>query len=299
MERVGMVAGLDAEVLLTGREADREGLRTAARAAGGPESLLRERHPLLAAGCPAGWTEPALVAETAGWYADSEARLALCAVCPPAGGACDRATSLLRPGQLPVWQGDRVVAGRCERYREWRLCQRLAVSDVPERYRGARLSAFRTDTPAQQEAFDAIGGFFEALQGTGEPWLVLSGPHASGKTHLACGMLRGLPRTMPRKRFWYSDLNELRVAMKGYKFDSDDEDPTERLRTTDVLVLDNLDTGKLAKEAWLKERVEDVLYQRWNRQRATLITTHGTLADLVAAFTTITTLSEAPSCSLA
>jgi DNA replication protein DnaC len=238
------------------------------------------------------------VAETTDWYSDCEARLGMCAVCPPAGAACARATSILPPGQLPVWQGDRVVGARCERYREWRLCQRLAVSDVPERYRSATLSAFNTETDAQQTAFDAVAGFFAAVRAGTDPWLVLCGPRASGKTHLACAVLRSLPRTMPQKRFWYSDMNELRVAMKGYKFDSDDEDPTDRLRSTDVLVFDNLDTGKLAKEAWLKERVEDVLYQRWNRQRATLITTHGTLDDLVEAFSTVTTLKEAPSCSL-
>jgi DNA replication protein DnaC len=289
---------LDPAAILVGLEADREGLRTAAREAGGPEALLRERYPLLAASCPAGWTEAALVAEATDWYAECEQRLALCAGCPPTGAACSQVISLVRPGQLPVWQGERVVAARCERYREWRLGQRLGLADVPERYRSARLSAFTTESDAQQAAFDAVGDFFEAVQGGGDPWLVLCGPHASGKTHLACAMLRGVPRTMPRKRFWYSDMNELRVAMKGYKFDSDDEDPTDRLRRTDLLVLDNLDTGKLAKEAWLKERIEDVLYQRWNRQRATLITTHRSLADLVGTFTTITTLGKSPSCSL-
>jgi hypothetical protein len=218
-------------------------------------------------------------------------------------------TSLCRPGQFPVWQGDRVVPVRCGRYHEWRLCQRLAVSNVPERYRAAILGppdeahpllrGWRTDAEWQCNAFDAVAGFCEAL-GAGElPWLVLHGAHGTGKTHLVCALLRSLPLTLPRLRFWYSDLNELRVAMKSYQFDSSDEDPMERLRVTDMLVLDNVDTVKLSKEAMLKERVEDLLYQRWNRGRATLLTSHGTLADLVHAFPSITTLREAPTCHLA
>ena len=203
MERVGTLGVLNPEAILTGREADRERLRTASRAAGGPEAHLRAEYPVLAQSCPPGLTEAALVVETTDLYADSEVRLALCAVCPPDGGACARATSILKPGYLPVWQGDRVVKARCERYREWKLCQRLAVSAVPERYRGKRLSEFEIETDPQQASFSAVSEFFASLRGGRQPWLVLSGPRASGKTHLACAMLRGIPKKIPDKRFWY------------------------------------------------------------------------------------------------
>jgi hypothetical protein len=93
-------------------------------------------------------------------------------------------------------------------------------------------------------------------------------------------------------------MNELRIAMKGYNFSSGEEDPMDRLRDTEVLVFDNVEIKRLVKESWLLERVESVLYQRWNRRRATLITTHGTLGDMVVAFPGITTLDKAPSCSL-
>lgn len=298
MEHVGSATGLDAMALETGREADRERLRGASREGGGPEMYLQATHPRLAKSCPPGLSESALVAETTGWYGDAEARLGLCATCPPSGGACDRVVSLLPPGHLPVWQGERVVPARCERFREWRLGQRLAISDVPERYRGCKLTEFPVESPAQQEGLDAVKWFFDELRDGGAPWLVVAGPSATGKTYLGCAMLRDVPRAHPRKRFWYSDMHELRVAMKGYKFDSDDEDPTERLRSTELLVLDNMDPSRLLREAWLHERVADVLYQRWNRRRATLLTTHESVDELVAAFPTITTFSEVPRCSL-
>lgn len=323
MEQVAR--GLDPTALRAGREAERQALREASASAGGPRLLLQARYPRLGAGyrpdttdgavvgCPPDLTEDALVAQTVAWYEDSEKRLTTCAVCPPAGGACDRERMLLKPGQLPVWQGESVVAAPCERYREWRLGQRLAVSNVPERYWSSKLSRFGIATAdhekayvsgrefrtvAQQAAYDAVEAFIDGVRTGSEPWLVIQGPQATGKTYLCCSVLRGVPRMMPRKHFWYSDLNELRIQMKNYNFDSHDESPMDRLTDTELLVLDNLEATRLSKEQWLKERVEDVLYQRWNRRRATLITTHGTKEEILVTFPSITTLSEAPSCSL-
>jgi DNA replication protein DnaC len=292
--------GLDHAALRTGREAERQLLRAAAAAAGGPSALVRERYPYLGALCPADWSEEALVAQTVAWYEDCEARLVTCAKCPPAGAACARERMLLKPGQLPVWQGDRIITAPCERYRKWRLSERLAVSNVPERYRGCTIDGFHVKTDAQQLVRNAVVAFFESLQAGEEPWLILSGPVAEGKTHLACAMLRSVPRAMPRKHFWYSDMNELRMQMKNYNFESREESPMDRLIATEVLVLDNMDATRLRlpKDLWLKERVEDVLYQRWNRKRATLITTHETKEAIVGTFPAITTLREAPSCAL-
>jgi DNA replication protein DnaC len=251
-------------------------------------------------------TEAALLAETTGWYTDGEARLGLCAVCPPDGGACAREVSLLAPGEKPEWKDQRLVATRCSRFAEWRLSERLGVSNVPERYRSAKMSEFVVDRQdwithqrQQQAGFNAVASFFEALQAGSEPWLVLCGPSNSGKTHLACAMLRGVPKKLPRKRFWYADMNELRMAVKAFQYDSGEEDPIRRLRVTELLVLENLDASRLAKEAYVRDRIEEVLYQRWNRRRATMITTHGRAADLAEMFPAITTLQEAPSCSLA
>ena len=297
MEQVAR--GLDPTKLQTGREVERQSLREAAAAAGGPSALFRARYPFLGAHCPEDWSEDSLVAQTVAWYEDSEARLVTCEKCPPAGGACDRERMLLKPGRLPVWHGDRIVAESCKKYREWRLGERLAVSNVPERYRGCTIDGFNVSSDAQQLTRNAVVAFFEALQAGGEPWLIVSGPGAKGKTHLVCATLRSVPRAMPRKHFWYSDMNELRMQMKNYNFDSKDESPMDRLVETEFLVLDNLEASRLSKEAWLKERVEDVIYQRWNRRRATLITTHGTKDEIIAAFPGVTTLSEAPSCVLA
>lgn len=292
------------------READRAELRQAAAAAGGPAALLAARFPRLASACPTGLTEEALLAETVAWYEDAEARLSLCATCPATGGACHGSSSLFKQGQLPVWRAYRVERSRCERYREWRLRERLAISNVPDRYRGCtlveserdhgcRLTVFKCKTPAMLATAAAIGEFHREMRSGGEPWLVVSGPANTGKTHLGCAVLRTIPIVLPRKHFWYSDMNELRFQMKAFNFASGGDDPMARLRDTEVLVFDNLDIARLAKDAWLMDRVEGVLYERWNRRRATLITTHGTFGDIVVAFPGITTLREAPWCSLA
>jgi DNA replication protein DnaC len=295
MDQVGDVM----TALTLGREADRDELRRGAEGAGSPAALVRQRFPFLGATCPPELTEAALVAETVAWYEDAEARLALCATCPPTGASCHGSSSLFKQGQLPVWRGARVERDRCPRYREWRLCQRLAVSNVPERYRACTIKGFKIKTDPQVTAVAAVAAFYESVVSGSSPWLVLDGPGGAGKTHLGCAVLRSIPSALPRTHFWYSDMNELRIQMKGYNFDSGEADPMDRLRDTEVLVFDNLDIKRLMKDAWLVERVESVLYQRWNRRRATLITTHGTFGDIVVAFPGITTLKEAVSCSLA
>lgn len=307
---------LDATALRAGREAERETLRAASQEAGGPAALVRLRYPRLGADCPQDLSETALVQQTVAWYEDAEERLGLCARCPPGGGSCHGSRTLFKQGQLAKWQGEAVKAESCALYREWRLRQRLAISNIPERYRGCKLADFHTapDTETDPdkrhpwprttpkgafEAYESLAVFAKALLDGAEPWLVISGPqNGVGKTHLVCAVLRGVPATLPRKHFWYADMNELRIEMKGFNFNSGEDDPLERLRTTELLVVDNLEPSRLAKEAWLKERIEDVLYQRWNRRRATLITTHEPRESLLAAFPGITTLYEVPSCNL-
>lgn len=281
------------------READRVELRQGVAAAGSPVALVHARFPRLAATCPEGLTEEALLGETVAWYEDADARLALCARCPPGGGACHGSATLFKQGQLPVWRDQSVKRARCARYREWALGQRLSVSNVPERFRGCTLTGFRNETPSQIATAAAVADFQESLRAGHNPWLVISGGPGTGKTHLGCALLRIIPQLLPRKHFWYCDMNELRIEMKGFNFASGEDDPMDNLRDTELLVFDNLDLWRIAKESWLMERVEDVLYQRWNRRRATLITTHGTFGDIVGAYPGISSLREAPSCSLA
>lgn len=306
MEQVAR--GLNPTALLAGLEAEREALLAEAATVGGPAALVREKFPRLAHGCPPALSEEGLVGQTVAFYEDADARLGLCARCPPAGAACDGVESIFRPGQLPVWQGERVVRARCEKYRDWRLDQRLGVSNVPERYLRATFKNFVRKTPAQETAFVAMCGFYNDLVAGREPWLVVSGPYqidsqtgfptGTGKTHLGCAVLHSVPRVLPRKRFFYSDLNGLRMELKGRRFSSEEEDPMDRLRSTDLLVFDNVDVSRLWQEGWLKERVEGVLYERWNRRRATLIMTHDEPRHIIAAFPSITTLREVASCSL-
>ncbi len=298
MERVGKSVGLEPVELLAAREADREGLRASASGAGSPHNWLSQAYPAVASGCPSDWSEQDLTSQTSGWYADAEERLVLCQSCPRQGGACERSHTLFSPGVLPVWQGRALAAAPCPRFREFVLCRRLTISAVPARHQGATFAAYEVSTPLQEAALTALATFFQELASGRAPWLILEGASSSGKTHLACALLRNLPTKLPQVRFFYADLNELRPAVRAHNFA--DSDPLERVRDTGLLVLDNVDAkNKAPREDYVRTRLEDTLYARWTRARATLITTHGSRTALAEMFPAISGMDGVPACRLA
>lgn len=263
--------------------------------------MLRQMYPLVGSGCPPELTEAALLEHaTVAWLEDAQRRLISCARCPSEGAACESALGLFKPGQLAVWQGDRIVAGRCDRWVEYVVRTRAGYAGVPDLYRRCTFAGFVPKTDAEESAASAVLGFHSRVTSGQAAWLVLSGPPRSGKTHLAAALIRNLVRGRSRLKCRYADMLSLRVALKNWKFDSDDPGPLDPLLRADVLVLDNFDTERLHREAeWLFERIEDLIRARWVEQKSTLLTTHGDPASIALAFATITTLSEAPTCQLA
>lgn len=317
---VGQVPALDVGALVAGREADRERLREQIRASGSPEAAVRATYPALGEGFPMGLTEADYVEHgTVAWYEDGAARRQLCGRCPPNGAACSDAGGLFKPGQLAVWQPDRLGRARCDRYVDYRVRERLALAGVPALYRAVTLGGYRTPTPGLIGAREAILALGRAIADgggrppsslpppagaqtgpSGPPWLVLSGPRGSGLTHLGAALLRNLVRAAPRLRLRYVDVQALRVELRGWQFDSDEPDPLDKLRQAGVLVLDNLDPETLDRlSVGLRESVEDLLRTRWIEQQPTLVTTHAPVRALLAAFPTITTLDKAPACTVA
>lgn len=297
--RAGSVSLLDPEAIQCFRAADKAALREAAERAGGAVAAIQAKYPRLARTAPPDLSIEAFVQHgTVAWYEDAETRITLCDRCPPHGAACEGVGASCFPaGRLPVWKDAKIESTRCERYVEFKVRERLGVAGVPPLYQDRTFATWEYRTAAAEAAESTVVSLITEIQTTGAGWLVISGPRASGKTHLSSALLRNLVRKAPGVRLCYRSLPSFRMTLKEWKFKSDEPDPMLPLRRAGVLVFDDVDPEYAGPELWLKERIEDVLRERWLAMRPTVLTTHGTLSLLARTFPTLTTLTEAPTCS--
>jgi len=300
MERLGTL-GLGAAKLFQDLQ---DALRQEIRDAGGAMPWLQAQMPALATTCP-GTAAEYLCAQTRAWLEDADLRATECARChaPSATAACARSQTLFRPGRLPKWTpAGELDAPRCKRYSEFAIRTRLAISNVPALHAGYTIGGFKEfksrHPEAQRRAFDAVVPLSDQAPGRTGPWLLLTGPAKSAKTYLASAVLRATVQRSRGVHLWYQDVESLRTALKGYQFDSEDPEPTERLRAADLAIVDGLAPMRSEREWWFYEKLEDVLHERWVNQRSTLITTRAAPQDLFASFPRLTTFDQVPQCSL-
>ncbi len=278
------------------RSRDQQELKAAASAAGSAGKVLATLAPLVSAACPVDISEAGLVSHPTVWYRDSERRLKLCGQCPPHGGACAEDETSLRVGKVPTWEGEVLRALPCARWQEHRVRERLRGSGVPRALLNSTFSDF--DQPTAGSELSKLPEFVSSLLRHEPGWLVVTGPHGSGKTRLSVATLRSLVTRAPRALLWYADVPSVRAFMKQ-RYDSDETmgDPFEHARMADVTVIDNLDPQKAGTESWFTERLEAVLRQRFLDERATIVTTRATTEELAKHFRSVT-FDEVPVCSL-
>jgi DNA replication protein DnaC len=290
-------------VLTASREAEDSGFTQEIRKAGGSVAWLLDAVPRLASLAEDPPTEADLRFGTRGCYLDAEARLTLCDTCPGHGGACAKVSqSRFEPGERPVWVRrslggtDRTVLtvepAACEKWAEYQLRHRLCGIGVPAKYAGATTRDFRTshDTAARVAAY-------QRAVATGErPWLLLTGPRGSGKTHLAVAVLRNVLRKVPRTLGYFVDLLGVRAEARRLYDEHEKRDLFAVARQAAFLVVDDLDPSR--HEAWFHERVEALLRERFLADKATLLTSHESLDDLAATYTTINGLGGIEQCRL-
>lgn len=133
------------------------------------------------------------------------------------------------------------------------------------------------DLKSLEKAFQIARQFAEKPTG----WLVFSGPHGSGKTHLAAAI-----------SFYRADLGErpifvvvpdlldhLRATFSPTSAVSYDR-RFEEVKTTQLLILDDL--GTQSTTAWAREKLYQLFNYRYNAELPTVITTADTLDELDA-----------------
>lgn len=179
--------------------------------------------------------------------------------------------STLRSFSKPDWspehwaEHDAKCAEAAKREREAMLSRRIESAGIPERYRSADLATCPPEVRDWASAEHNGGG------------LLLQGTFGSGKTHAACAvLLRKVPLAPCRFVTMERLLREIRGAYNGSETE---ERVISRYVNVRYLVID--DIGKERLTEWSLPILFDIVNQRYNRLKPTIITTNYTGADLL------------------
>lgn len=147
---------------------------------------------------------------------------------------------------------------------------RAAMSGVPDRYRSVTFTQYQV-TPENRSALNA------AVEWEGGS-MVFSGPVGTGKTHLACVLLRGAAERQMGGRYWSVPqlLDEIRARFgeKGEQAHAF----ARRVSDEHLLLLDDL--GAERATDWATTELAKLIDYRYQRGLATLVTTNLTLRDV-------------------
>ena len=124
-------------------------------------------------------------------------------------------------------------------------------------------------------AYEAALAYAEQPSG----WLVLTGPHGSGKTHLAAAISNHcieqgcpvffvhVPDLLDDLRSTYSPMSELSYS-----------DLFEQVNDAPLLVLDGL--GSQSPTPWAQEKLQQIFNRRANSELPTVVTTAAQIGDI-------------------
>lgn len=133
----------------------------------------------------------------------------------------------------------------------------------------------KQDLTALKKAFDAARKYAEKPKG----WLVFTGSHGSGKTHLAAA-IANYAQDMGRMPVFVTVpdlLDHLRATFNPNSPVSYDR-RFEDVRNSELLVLDDL--GTQSATPWAREKLYQLFTHRYNAQLPTVITTADTLDEM-------------------
>lgn len=110
-------------------------------------------------------------------------------------------------------------------------------------------------------------------------WLVLSGNHGTGKTHLAVAIANfRLEQGRPAVFIVVPDLLDRLRATFSPTSDITYDELFESARETELLILDDL--GAQSSTPWAQEKLYQIINERYNRRLATVITSNLRLDDM-------------------
>lgn len=153
--------------------------------------------------------------------------------------------------------------------------ERYTKSGAPERYWNESLDTYRINNDMQATAAKAATNFLHAVKCGEFKSLVLIGSAGTGKTHLACAIVRetrGKYRTAP------DIVEELRRA-KSYTSDETEEEIINYYGHVPLLVIDEIGRGIAATDE--KYMLYQILNARYNTRKPTLLISNHKKADFL------------------
>ena len=153
--------------------------------------------------------------------------------------------------------------------------ERYEKSGVPERYFNEALDTYKITNEMQATAAKAATNFLHAVKCGEFKSLVLIGSAGTGKTHLACAIIRevgGKYRTAP-------DIVEEMRRAKSFTANDTEADIIKYYGHVSLLVIDEIGRGIAATDE--KYMLYQILNARYNTRKPTVLISNFTKADFL------------------
>ena len=153
--------------------------------------------------------------------------------------------------------------------------ERYKKSGVPERYYTESLDTYQVTNEMQKTAAQAIGEFLREIKCGAFRTLVLIGTAGTGKTHLACGMVR----EYGGKYATASDIVEEIRRAKSFSADQTEKQIIDNYSHVKLLVVDEIGRGIASTDE--RYMLYQIINARYNTRKPTVLISNFTKADFL------------------
>lgn len=167
--------------------------------------------------------------------------------------------------KVKVWEQMQADERRIRHYRQ----------TVPQRYWNESLDTYKADTDERHATGDAVRQFAHAVELGAFRTLILLGAVGTGKTHLACGIIRNVGGLY---RLSSTIVEEIRHA-KSFGAKETEADILDGYGRTCLLVIDEIGRSSAAQEE--QYALYQIINERYNRRKPTVLISNQTKKEFL------------------